>query len=86
MTQHLVNTELEAGFVSDLKSKIKGLMKRFNLKNDGTPTDSALKSPLVVAMALDPRFKQLKIRSPQRDSLHQTIVEMLEQGASGSTS
>ena len=88
MTQHLVSTELDAGIVSDLKTKIKeGLMKRFNLKSDGTPMDSALKSPLLVAMALDPRFKQLKILSPpQRDSLHQTIVEMLEQGASGSTS
>ena len=38
-------------------------------------------------MALDPRFKQLKILSPpQRDSLHQTIVELLEQGASRSAS
>ena len=50
VTHHLVNSELDAGIVSDLKSKIKeGLVKRFNLKNDGTPTDLALKSPLLVA-------------------------------------
>ena len=60
---------------------------QFLVNNDGSPTDKALKSPLLIAMSLDPRFKQLKIQSPaQKDSLHQIIVELLERGTSTGTS
>lgn len=87
VSQHLAPSELDAGIVGDLKTKIKeGLMKRFFVKNDGSPTDKALKSPLLIAMALDPRFKQLKILSPaQKESLHQSIVDLLERGSSRDT-
>ena len=65
----------------DLKTKIKqGMIRRFSVDHDGLPNDEALESsPLVLALALDPRYKSLKFLTPsKREIVKARIKSLLE--------
>ena len=61
--QTLAESDIDLGIGTDLKLKIKaGIKKRFNLDGCGIPIDNVVQcSPLILALALDIRYKSLKI-------------------------
>ena len=63
--QTLDDNDQDNNTCRELKAKIKqGLMKRFHVDQSGTPTDEVVtSSPLALALALDPRYKSLKVLS-----------------------
>ena len=86
--QTLNDSELDNGVCKDLKSKIKlGLMKRFHVDASGTPNDSVVESsPLVLALALDPRYKSLKtLTARQREIVKGRIAVLLDDEVKNST-
>ena len=60
-----------------LKSTIKDeLVKRFQLKDDGTPDE--VTSPTCVAMLLDPRYKTMKIlQEEEQENIISFVADLL---------
>ena len=79
---NLETSEFDSGVARDLKDKIRdGLTKRFGISTDGTPTEVTVQNSLsIMAMALDPRYKSLKILRPEhRDIVKEKILHEINQ-------
>ena len=77
--QTLEEKNQDPAICRDLKAKIKqGLMKRFQFDESGTPSDEIVKSsPLALALALDPRYKSLKVLSVSQKVIIKSRIEAL---------
>ena len=77
----LDDDESDTVICRDLKTKIKqGMIERFSLDHDGLPNDEAFESSMIVlALALDPRYKSLKfLTSFKRQIVKARIKSLLE--------
>ena len=77
--QTLAESDIDSGIGTDLKLKIKaGIKKRFHVDGSGIPIDDVVQcSPLILALALDPRYKSLKILSPPQQDIVRNRVNAL---------
>ena len=78
----LKSCDSDSGVVKDLKLKVRsGLIKRFQIDQNGIPVDEMLSSPLMLSTLLDPRYKNLITRdilsSSQGEKLHDIIVDQM---------
>ena len=75
--------EQDSGVARDLKAKIReGLAKRFGVNSDGKPIENTVEnSPLILTMAVDPRYKSLKIlTTEQRQLIRDKILREIQLG------
>lgn len=79
LTEDLQANEEDSSLASTLKSDISSkLQARFKLNEEGLPDESIVTSPMVIAAALDPRYKALRfLTTEQREEVHEFVKELM---------
>ena len=75
----LATTADEPAIATELKNRLRnGIAKRYSLDKDGFPKEEILTSPAIIATALDPRHKSLRVtREANRDRIFKSIEDLI---------